>query len=181
MTSTSNALILGDNEGDIYDPTYNIISEYGTYKKVNVDNTSNLKSFYIVYDQKNYGEAVGQSTKACLVPPAPMSGSCEPVTTSFDIASAQGFDIRAPGIILFEHPNFVGNSRQYRNSNRNITASFPANQGWEGVSSIIVTGGKWKLYAGKNMKGAKVAEVDDTTQLYKFEGEDRVQSIERVD
>ncbi len=70
MTSTSNALILGDNEGDIYDPTYNIISEYGTYKKVNVDNTSNLKSFYIVYDQKNYGEAVGLSTKACLVPPA---------------------------------------------------------------------------------------------------------------
>ncbi len=48
------------------------------------------------------------------------------------------------------------------------------------MSSIIVTGGKWRLYAGKNMKGAMIKEVQDK-QMHSLEGADRVQSIERLD
>ncbi len=180
MASTTNALILGSNEAELYDPTHDVISEYGKYRQVKVDSSSTPKTVYVVYDKKLYGTKEGVATKCCVVPANAASGSSETAQTSFDIASAQGFDIRAPGIILFEHPNYIGNARQYRSSVKNITASFPPNDGWNGVSSVIVTGGKWRLYAGKNMKGAMLKELQ-SGQMYSSEGSDRVQSIERLD
>ena len=154
MASTSNALILGNGEVDIYDPSSDIIQDCGSFKKAKVDNTDYPKSFYVVYGKQHYGTAEGMATPAALVPSDPSSGSSETINTSFTIESAQGFDVRDPSIVLFEHPNYTGNARQYRSTQRNITSSFPPNDGWRGVSSVIVTGGKWKLYAGKNLHEA---------------------------
>ena len=180
VASTTNPLILGSNEAEMYDPTHDVIFEYGNYRQVKVDNSELPKSFYVVYDKKLYGTKEGVATQSSVVPPDAASGSSETVRTSFDIASAQGFDIRAPGIILFEHPNYIGNARQYHESNEVITASFPPNDGWNGVSSVIVTGGRWRLYAGENMMGAMLQELQ-SGQMYSSEGSDRVQSIERLD
>ncbi len=70
-----------------------------------VDNTAAPKTLYVVYDKKLYGTKEGMATKFSVVPPDAAGSSSETVQTSFDIASAQGFDVRAPGIIPFEHPN----------------------------------------------------------------------------
>ncbi len=88
------------NEAEIYDPAHDIISEYGKYRQVKVDNTAAPKTLYVVYDKKLYGTKEGMATKFSVVPPDAAGGSSETVRTSFDIASAQGFDVRAPGIIL---------------------------------------------------------------------------------
>ncbi len=178
MASTSNALILGQNAVEIFDPESEIIQLYGNYRHAKVDNTDNPKSFYIVYDRQRYGRAEGIATQAALVPRDPLSGSSETVGFRFDIVSAQGFDVRDPSIILFEHPNYTGYARQYRSTQRNITSSFPPNDGWRGVSSVIVTGGKWKLYAAKNLEPPVINTV--TKGKYSFEGGDRVQSIEHL-
>lgn len=180
MASTTNALILGNGgDAEIYDPTSNIADEYDStgLRDAKVDNTDSPKSFYVVYDQKNYGIDSPATVKAALVPRDPLSGSDETVTIKFDAASAQGYDLRSPGIILFESPNYIGNSKQFRASKKNVTSSFPPG-GPDGVSSVIVTGGKWKLYSGKNMKGRMIAEV--TAGPHSFTGGDSVKSIERV-
>ncbi len=44
------------------------------------------------------------------------------------------------------------------------------------MSSVIVTGGKWKLYTGKNLKASVVKTV--TRGTYYFEAGDMVESIE---
>ena len=75
-----------------------------------MDNSDSPKSFYVVYDKEHYGTShmQGVATQALLVPPDPLgSNLSQTVTTSFDIASTQGFDIRDPAIILFEHPNYI--------------------------------------------------------------------------
>ena len=182
MASTSNALILGNDAVEIYDPSTHVIEDYGSYKKAKVDNSASPKSFYVVYDKEHYGTSQGSATQAHLVPPDPLgSDLSQTVTTSFDIASTQGFDIRDPAIILFEHPNYIGNARQYRSSQRDVSRSFPRGDHWSGVSSFIVTGGKWNLYGAKNMKPPLLKTV--TTGFYTWAGSanDKVMSIERVD
>lgn len=183
MASTSNALILNGGAVEIYDPTSDIIEDYPIvggpqYTKARMDNTDSPKSFYVVYDKVHYGTSQGSATKSALVPSDPSSGSCETVTTNFPIVSCQGFDVRDPSIYLFEHPQFIGNAMQYRVSKRNITSSFRPNDGWNGVSSVIVTGGTWKLYGGKNYKAPLLHTL--TKGVYRFIGEDRVESVERT-
>ena len=179
MASTTNALVLGNGEFEMYDPTTNIQDEADLKnpRAAKVANTTSPKTFYVVYDQQDYGTKNPPATKVAFVPQDPFSGSDAAVITDFDIVSAQGYDLRNPGIILFEHPNYVGNSKQFRASKKNVISNFPPGTSG-GVSSVIVTGGKWRLYSGVNMKGAKVAEL--TTGTHSFVGEDRVKSIERV-
>ena len=184
MASTSNALFLGNDAVEIYDTTSDILEDYpivgaGAYTKARIDNTDSPKSFYVVYDKTHYGTREGSATKSALVPPDPSSGSSQTVCTDFPIVSCQGFDVRDPSIYLFEHPNFIGNSIQCRSSTRNITRAFRPNDGWNGVSSIIVTGGKWELYGGKNFKQPLLHTL--TKGTYKFIGEDRVESVKRID
>ncbi len=178
MASTSNTLVLGqDGTVEIMDLCSNIIQEYGNHRKAKVNNTDFPKSFYVVYDRQHYGTAE-DVTKAALVPLDPLSGSSETVCTGFDIASAQGFDVRVPSIVLFEHPNYTGNARQYRSDQNNIAESFPAGQ-VAGASSAIVTGGKWKLHAGKNLKPPCLQFLQSGCYPT-LNGDDRVASLERV-
>ena len=182
MASTSNALILGNDAVEIYDPCSHVKEDYGPYQQAKVDNSASPKSFYVVYDKRHYGTSEGVATRAQLVPPDPLGGNLsQTVSTGFDIESAQGFDIRDPSIVLFEHPNYIGNARQYRSSQRDVSRSFPTGDHWSGVSSFIVTGGKWKLYGAKNMRPPLLRTV--TTGCYTWAGSanDKVLSIERVD
>ena len=182
MASTSNALVLGNDAVQIYDPSSKIIEDHGSYKQAKVDNSASPKSFYVVYDKEHFGTSEGGATKAQLVPPDPLGGDLsQTVTTSFNIASAQGFDIRDPAIVLFEHPSYTGNSRQYRSSQRDVSRSFPTGDNWSGVSSFIVTGGKWSLYGTKNMKPPLLKTVTAGCYTWAGSANDKVLSIERVD
>jgi len=66
--------------------------------------------------------------------------------------SYQGFD--KDGLILFEHTNYAGNGVNYRESDADITSSFPS--GVPGVSSFLVYRGVWELYIGVNFTGGLV-------------------------
>ena len=179
MASTTNPLILTDNSGredEIFDPQANIMD--GHYNHAVMDNKKSPNSFYMVYDKINYGVS-GEPTKTTLVPSDPLSGASGPkIDLTYPVASAQGFDILSPGICLFAHPNFYGNARQFQNSEKDLTDSFPNTPDGKGVSSIIVTGGKWRLWGARNFKEPKIKDLEKG--CYPSEGYDRVQSIERL-
>ena len=183
MASTSNPLILTNDAGDkvqIYDPEHDIIDDYGRYSHASMDNRDSPKSFYVVYDKTDYGQSEGVATTATLVPSDPLSGASGPtINLSYSVASAQGFDLKSPGIILFEHPNYIGNAKQFTSSKRDLRPYFPPGDNWSGVSSIIVTGGKWRLWGGRNFKPPQI-NGDLEKGCYSFKGRDKVQSIERL-
>ena len=183
MTSTSNPLILTNDAGDkveIYDPEPDIINDYGRYNHASMDNRDSPKSFYVVYDKTDYGHREGILTTATLVPSDPLSGASGPmINLTYPAASAQGFDLKSPGICLFEHPNYIGNAKQFRSSKKDLRPYFPSGDNWSGVSSIIVTGGKWRLWGGRNFKPPQI-NGDLEKGCYSFKGRDKVQSIERL-
>lgn len=188
MASTSRALKISNGGGDIvelFDPENNLKANYGMdIVDGQMENDSKPTSFYVVYDQIDYGKSEGVSTKAALVPPQPLSGSSEMVRFGFVAQSVQGFDNRDPGIILFEHPGYKGNAKQFRTTRKDITAGLPAKY-WDGASSFIITGGKWKLYGRKNLKPPTLTVGGQSILgpgLYGDEVsfDDKVQSVERV-
>ena len=181
MASTSNPLMLPDNDkAKIFHPHSQVEEVFGSCSLARVDNSAHhLKSFYIVYDKGHYGTS--GDARSHLVPPDPLSGSSETVCTDFVIKSAAGYDAYDPGIVLFEHPSYIGNSVQYHSSHVDIVHSFPTSDECSGVSSCIVTGGTWKLFGGKNMKPPLLKTV--TTGCYPTveEASEKVKSIERID
>ena len=77
------------------------------------------------------------------------------VTMPSSIRSIQGFDEMNPGVIMFEHSQHRGYASLFRNTNPDITDSFGQGK-VSGVSSMIITGGKWSFYTGFNSGGTKV-------------------------
>ena len=152
MTTTSNSLILSDGGFLIVitsDPESNIQEDHdGDYILANMDNKDEKNSsFYVIYDKVNFGLTDGNSTESTFVPSDIFSGSSDTVRLPYPAMSAQGFDNQAPGIILFQFERYVGNSQFFHTSRSDITLYFPT-----GVSSVIVTGGNWKLYGSKDFK-----------------------------
>ena len=90
-----------------------------------------------MYNKIDYGKSEGVATKAKFVPPDPLShpGNSDTVQLDFVAQSTQGFDLQDPGIILFEHPNYIGNSQQFSDSQEKI--DLPTKY-WVGVSSFII-------------------------------------------
>ena len=165
----------------VYEPESNIIESFGrTYNWGYVTDKGNPKRFYVVYDRINFGSFF--LAKSSLVPEDPTSGSTKAVNFGFPVKSAQGFDVRSPGIVLFQQKNYRGNAKDYRNSQQDITPSFP--DGSDGVSSMVITGGKWTLYGNKNFKFPIITVGGESVLgeglYHTFDGENKVKSIERV-
>ena len=114
MASTSKAMMVSNGQGataEIYDPETDLSANYGiNIVDAKMENDGKPTSFYVVYDQLDFGQKEGNTTKAALVPSDPLSGSSEKVKFNFVPKSAQGFDVRDPGIVLFEHPGYKGNA-----------------------------------------------------------------------
>ena len=188
MASTSKAMMVSNGQGataEIYDPETDLSANYGiNIVDAKMENDGKPTSFYVVYDQLDFGQKEGSTTKAALVPSDPLSGSSEKVKFNFVPKSAQGFDVRDPGIVLFEHPGYKGNARQFRSSRKDVTEGLPATY-WSGVSSFIVTGGSWKLYGNKNFK-PPVLTIDGKSIVgpgchdISPSFDDKVKSVERV-
>ena len=180
MAQTANPLILTGRAGatqEIFAPTPNIDTSLD-FKNASVQNTDpNTKSFYVVYSAETYGtQGCGTGTSA-LVPSDPLCGTSASVSTNFDIRSAQGFDVANPGIVLFQHYQFLGYGVQYKYSQPDITHSFPAGQ-VDGASSYVCTGGVWELYTKKNYEGAMVrAEPGVNAQIGL---NDKIQSVKFI-
>ena len=181
MSSTSNACELYDGtlKITIYDPEPNIQEDYsGNYTRGKMDNKSSPKSFYVVYNKINYGRDDGDKTRYSLVPSDPNSDFGLMVYFDFTAKSAHGFDVRSPAIVLFEHHHFIGNANDYRSSHQDITPSFP-----NGATSLIITGGSWRLWGSKNYRPPIIAVGGEevlSEGAYPTTGGTGVQSIERV-
>ena len=183
MSQTTNALVLGKNTAftgmtlKIYDPT-DFVKDDFSYAKVS--NGDVPKSFYVVYTARNYSrDGTGTSY---LVPQNALSGTSDPITAGGFIRSAQGFDVSSPGLVLFEHVDYKGSGNKFVNSNKDINDSFPNGQ-VSGVSSAVVTGGKWRLYSGMNMQGGYIDVSVGSPLVRSFVDlgmNDVVQSIQRL-
>ena len=177
MSNTHNALVLKQAPATLYQQCPDIQKEYGGFRTAHIDNSFSPKSFYIVYDKVDYGKAYFGNAKTQFVPSNNiMSGSSEPVSLGFDAASAQGFDCREPGIILFQHFNYNGFGKEFRETTNDISASFPPNSP-SGVSSVIVTGGTWGIYDGKNGEGTLLATIKNGEMNPKLDSNDKAMSI----
>ena len=140
---------------------------------------STPKSFFVVYTAANY--AIDETGKSYLVPSNPMSGSTEVIRTDAPIRSFQGFVVEKPGIVVFQHHNYKGNGHQFQTTAQSIDDYFDYDQR-DGVSSYIVTGGKWKLCLEENLQGAcfiaNEGEMDPTIDIVTLN--DRVRSLTPV-
>ena len=81
--------------------------------------TLTIRTFYVIYSTKHYGHNGVYNT----VPSDPLSGSSEtvPLRCGQIIASAQGYDLHDPAIVLFRQAGFIGNSQQYRSTQDDLT------------------------------------------------------------
>ena len=178
MNNTPNGLILTNDDGgkfETHDSEHDIINDYGRYNHASIDNKYSPKTFYVVYDKTHHGQIEGEDTTATLVPSDLLSGASGPtVDLPYPAASAQGFHLLSQGICLFEHPNYAGKANQFTSSKKDLSPYFPSN--WSGVSSIIVTGGKWRLWEGKNFEPPQHEDLEKG--CYPSKGCNKVQSIE---
>ncbi|KAL5477812.1 hypothetical protein EMCRGX_G024659 [Ephydatia muelleri] len=127
-----------------------------------VSNNDQPKSFYVVYTVPNF--ASDESGTSYLVPPDALGGSSTTIQANNNIRSAQGFDVTVPGLVLFEHINYKGYGQKYVISDQDISSSFPAGTK-EGVSSAVVTGGKWRLWTKKNMHISHILSISSSLTL----------------
>ena len=156
MAQTTNALVLNGITQEIFQPEQSI-STSQAYNQAYVENTDqNIKTFYVVYSEEMYGSEGSGTGSASFVPCNPDSGSSDPIQTSFNIQSAQGFDLNVPGLVMFQHRKSLGYGVEFRSNDPNITESFPTGE-IDGASSFVCTGGEWKLYTKTNYNGGLVS------------------------
>ena len=179
MAQTTNALLIKNAHGvtqEIFQPNSSIDTSV-SYTEANVKISDHKKSFYVVYSEETYRSA-GSGT--ALVPSDPVSGSSDPIQTAFSIRSAQGFDLNTPGLVMFQHNNYLGYGQQFRSKDANITDSFPTGQ-IDGASSFICTGGEWKLHTTRRFRGRSVSVTKGQfCNLSDFGLDDKVKSVHQT-
>jgi hypothetical protein len=183
MTDTTNYLVLEGESGrlTINKPTPVVAGEY---TKAYVNNSKSPHSFYLVYRENYYGEDnIGETavvpSKLTDVLPGKLS---EPVNFGFNAHSARGFDMHDPAIYLFEHFSYKGHAKMLRSSDKDLRPTFGYPGDWDGVSSLIVTGGVWNLYGSTDFKPPLLRTVKkgDYISFYSSDN-DRVQSVQKIE
>ena len=149
MSFTENTLVLTDNFGATSTLKGENAQMVGNFTHGSVSNPEcdATKTLFLVYQISNYATDGRIEPIVTLVPPHPISDPSDSSTVAFRYIarSARGYDYTPgkPGIILFQFYNFGGIAGEYQQSLRNVSDKF----GSDGISSMIVTGGCWKLYA----------------------------------
>lgn len=127
--AVQNALILSSNLGseDFTGIDRNVPAS-SNYTKAAVK--GGTASMYVVYPQPDFNEIKptkqAPTTQAPTCTPQPASKVVEttsPVQLGFVARSLHGFD--KDGIIIFEHQNYCGNGKLYKQSNVDISSEFP--------------------------------------------------------
>ena len=117
----------------------------GNFNKAKVTSSS-PKSLWIIYEGRHWNSHDPDSARVLR----PGSGL---VSYQRRIASARGYDILNPGVVLFEHVGFRGKARVIQPSNPNLDVGLG---GTFDVHSAIVTGGVWSFYSEYNYRGNKL-------------------------
>ena len=138
----------------------------------------NPNSFYLVYEG-DYGNVSNDSSTQDIIPKKPTSRCSSPIHTDFNIGSARGYNLDNPGIVIFAYQYYRGTGKQYTKDDPDITGTFPVGV-TEGVSSYVVTGGKWELWTGKNYSGAKI-DAKEMSPNYFPGNNDTIQSVRFID
>lgn len=161
----------------IYDATANISGGYYQAKVV----ASDAPSLWVVYSSPDWDHDHFEDRQSEVIV-EPGAGT---VSTPSSILSAQGFNILDPAVILFEHSQYRGYGFEFRSTIEDITSQFTQGS-ISGVSSAIITGGIWNLYAGFNFTG-KLLSFNGKKDLgpgrYDFgclPGNDQAKSIKRI-
>lgn len=118
------------------------IEEGPKYDKARVLANQPHESLWIIYSTVNYDhDHPGPNSDAKRV----VRSSDGLVTLNeSSIRSAQGFNVTNAGLIGFEHTEFRGHATLFEEGQRDISRLFPPDQP-AGLSSVIITGGKWSL------------------------------------
>ena len=147
-------------------------------------------SMYVVYPQPDFNDikptthaqAPTKQAPTCTTQPASkVVETTSPVQLGFVARSLHGFD--KDGIIIFEHNNYCGNGKLYKQSNVDISTEFPIGDS-RGASSFIVYEGKWNLYTGQNYTGTWLYSQTFGPGIYKPDigtgAHDIIRSVKRV-
>lgn len=133
-------------------------------------------SMYVVYPQPDFNEI-----KPTTQPASKVIETTSPVQLGFVARSLHGFD--KEGIIIFEHHNYCGNGKLYKQSNVDLSTDFPVGDS-RGASSFIVYEGKWNLYTGQNYTGTWLYGQTFGPGIYRPDigtgAHDMIMSVKRV-
>ena len=171
-------IVLSSDVGSqtFYSTTGDIQESYTQVKPLPTEGKGTL---WVAYTVTNWDHDHPADNPARVIEPnSPIINMAAP------IKSLQGFNVENLGIILFEHIGFRG----YGESNTNsvpFLKDFPQGE-IGGVSSIIITGGRWTLYTGYNYTGTTMRihgkEVLEPA-MYEFVGgsvNDKAKSVKYV-
>ena len=129
---------------------------------------------YVVYPEPDLNKTKPTMSHAsCLV-----ESDSSQTSLGFVARSFQG--LNKEGLILFEHHNYCGNGKLYKDDDRNINADFPSGERG-GVSSFVVYEGEWALFTGINYQGTQLGGTTFGPGTYKPDigAHDRIQSVRR--
>ena len=121
------------------------------YTKAKVHNSQPIRRIWIIYDRKNYGSSGTETSTAVLRVPDQLFDFKVP------IKSLRGFNNVGVGTILFEATFFRGACRMIQPS----VPDLDVKPGAITVSSLIVTGGIWRIYKEANYGGDPMGIGDD--------------------
>ena len=142
------------------------------YTKAKLDGGNS--AVYVVYPQPKLNE-----TKPTVQPASCLVESDSSQTSlGFVARSFQG--LNKEGLILFEHHNYCGNGKLYKDDDRDINSDFPSGKR-AGVSSFIVYQGEWALFTGINYQGTQLGGKTFGPGTYRpnIGAHDRIQSVRR--
>ena len=151
MSLTEPIKLSGSVGSRTFNCTTSSIQDSEVYNEATPLPASNAGTLWVVYTVANWDhEHPGGDQTARIIEP-----NSATVQVNSPIRSLQGFNVENPGIIMFEHSQFRGFGDSANNSVP-VLAEFPAGK-VNGVSSVIITGGKWSFYTEYNYTGTTIA------------------------
>ena len=151
MSLTEPIKLSGSVGSRIFNSTTSSIQDSEVYTEATPLPASNAGTLWVVYSVANWDhDNPGGDQTAKTIEPNSVT-----VQVNSPIRSLQGFNVENPSVIMFEHSQFRGFGDSTTNSVP-VLAEFPAGK-INGVSSVIITGGKWSFYTEYNYTGTTIA------------------------
>ena len=142
------------------------------YTKAKLDGRNS--AVYMVYPEPNLNKTKPTMVHAnCLV-----ESDSSQTSLGFVARSFQG--LNKEGLILFEHHNYCGNGKLYKDDDRDINSDFPSGKR-DGVSSFIMYQGEWALFTWINYQGTQLGGMTFGPATYRpnIGAHDHIQSVRR--
>ena len=151
MSLTEPIKLSGPVGSRTFNSTTSSIQASEVYNEATPLPASNAGTLWVVYTVANWDhDHPASDNKSTVIEP-----NSATVQVNSPIRSLQGFNVENPGIVMFEHSQFRGFGDSANNSVP-VLAEFPSGK-INGVSSVIITGGKWSFHTEYNYTGTTIA------------------------